>query len=106
MIRGRHRGLPVAIDRAVLIPPEFSNATHEDGERTLSLHRLGSMAETSSGVEERGRKTTSAELRRRPSQRRYSGSEGVGGTGDGLAKGLTPGRPRGRSISFGVQNNA
>jgi len=24
MIRGRHRGLPVAIDRAVIFPPEFS----------------------------------------------------------------------------------
>jgi Trk-type K+ transport system membrane component len=27
MIRGRHRGLPVAIDRAVMLPNEFE---HED----------------------------------------------------------------------------
>jgi hypothetical protein len=33
MIRGRHRGLPVAIDRAVMLPAEFTEAfdsTNED----------------------------------------------------------------------------
>jgi hypothetical protein len=38
MLRGRHRGLPVAIDRAILLPSEFEktsdephvNATHDD----------------------------------------------------------------------------
>ena len=28
MLRGRHRGLPVAIDRAVLLPGEYNN--HDD----------------------------------------------------------------------------
>ena len=34
MIRGRHRGLPVAIDRAVILPSEFEkiqDAAKEDG---------------------------------------------------------------------------
>lgn len=30
MIRGRHRGLPVAIDRAVLLPSEFSEFREDD----------------------------------------------------------------------------
>lgn len=30
MLRGRHRDLPVAIDRAVLLPGEYNN--HDDGE--------------------------------------------------------------------------
>lgn len=30
MIRGRHRGLPVAIDRAVLLPSEFETLTPEE----------------------------------------------------------------------------
>jgi hypothetical protein len=30
MIRGRHRGLPVAIDRAVLLPFEFQQEPDED----------------------------------------------------------------------------
>ncbi|KAJ6589897.1 cation transport protein-domain-containing protein [Mycena vulgaris] len=32
MIRGRHRGLPVAIDRAVLLPMEFAPARNSDAE--------------------------------------------------------------------------
>lgn len=30
MIRGRHRGLPVAIDRAVLLPSEFERYREEE----------------------------------------------------------------------------
>jgi len=37
MIRGRHRGLPVAIDRAVLLPHEFRVLTSEGGENGHSL---------------------------------------------------------------------
>lgn len=45
MIRGRHRGLPVAIDKAVLLPGESVNdAEEEDGEirmeRTISRGRI------------------------------------------------------------------
>jgi hypothetical protein len=29
MLRGRHRGLPVAIDRAVMLPAEFKTEKHE-----------------------------------------------------------------------------
>ena len=43
MIRGRHRGLPVAIDRAVLLPGEHLGAAEEEDaqiklERSLSRH--------------------------------------------------------------------
>jgi len=37
MIRGRHRGLPVAIDRAVLLPHEFRVITPESSEDEHSL---------------------------------------------------------------------
>lgn len=30
MIRGRHRGLPIAIDRAVLLPVDYNNQEHEE----------------------------------------------------------------------------
>lgn len=44
MLRGRHRGLPVAIDRAVLLPgEEIEEAEEEDGRirlaRTISRGR-------------------------------------------------------------------
>jgi hypothetical protein len=29
MLRGRHRGLPVALDRAIVFPPEFMNKAGE-----------------------------------------------------------------------------
>jgi Trk-type K+ transport system membrane component len=32
MLRGRHRGLPVAIDKAVLLPREEQNDAEEDDE--------------------------------------------------------------------------
>lgn len=36
MIRGRHRGLPVAIDRAVMYPREYENQDYGEGEETDS----------------------------------------------------------------------
>jgi Trk-type K+ transport system membrane component len=30
MLRGRHRGLPVAIDKAILLPREFENELEEE----------------------------------------------------------------------------
>ncbi|KAK4626845.1 Low-affinity potassium transport protein [Fulvia fulva] len=41
MLRGRHRGLPVAIDKAVLLPGEETAETEEaDGRRRLEMERL------------------------------------------------------------------
>ena len=98
MIRGRHRGLPVAIDRAVLIPPEFSKPTSDNGgSRINSLPHINSMSENASGTEERGRRPPS-DMRQRV-QRRFSGSNERGSV---ARRGLS--RPRDRSISFGVQN--
>jgi len=34
MLRGRHRGLPVAIDRAVMLPAEFKQEHHDTQEET------------------------------------------------------------------------
>lgn len=36
MLRGRHRGLPVAIDRAVMLPSEFQPPTSQDETRVPS----------------------------------------------------------------------
>ena len=38
MLRGRHRGLPVAIDRAVMLPAEFKQDQHDTQEETRSRH--------------------------------------------------------------------
>ncbi|EJD08005.1 TrkH-domain-containing protein [Fomitiporia mediterranea MF3/22] len=38
MLRGRHRGLPVAIDRAVMLPFEFQKAAPSDGATTEEGH--------------------------------------------------------------------
>lgn len=45
MLRGRHRGLPVAIDRAVMLPKDFTAAEEQAFEETRSrrLSRRGSM---------------------------------------------------------------
>ncbi|KAE8540063.1 hypothetical protein D1P53_004001 [Cryptococcus gattii VGV] len=45
MLRGRHRGLPVAIDRAVMLPKDFTAAeeTAFDEERSRRASRMGSM---------------------------------------------------------------
>jgi len=44
MIRGRHRGLPVAIDRAVMLPRDFTAAEEQalDEERSRRLSRMSS----------------------------------------------------------------
>ncbi|KGB77669.1 potassium ion transporter [Cryptococcus deuterogattii R265] len=45
MLRGRHRGLPVAIDRAVMLPKDFTAAeeTAFEEERSRRASRMGSM---------------------------------------------------------------
>lgn len=43
MIRGRHRGLPVAIDRAVMLPAEFEKSREdEDDEKSQGLSHVNS----------------------------------------------------------------
>lgn len=49
MLRGRHRGLPVAIDRAVLLPGEdLSRAEEEDG--TIRMERMMSQMKNNTAV--------------------------------------------------------
>jgi hypothetical protein len=43
MLRGRHRGLPVAIDKAVLLPRDY-HYDFEDEDAQLRAERPGSMA--------------------------------------------------------------
>ncbi len=50
MIRGRHRGLPVAIDRAVLLPHEYDdNYVVEDTDEPQSYRRSYASHPTSNG---------------------------------------------------------
>ena len=63
MIRGRHRGLPVAIDRAIVLPYEFERAQDNPDpppaidERRSSRHSVGgvsrSVVESADDVEYR-----------------------------------------------------
>lgn len=56
MLRGRHRGLPVAIDRAVILPFEFRDAA-EDRDDGYMSQRRGSTTElpqTSEPYSEKG----------------------------------------------------
>ena len=52
MLRGRHRGLPVAIDRAVMLPKDFTAADEDALEETRSrrMSRMGSMGGMSAGA--------------------------------------------------------
>ncbi|TFY57734.1 hypothetical protein EVG20_g8425 [Dentipellis fragilis] len=43
MLRGRHRGLPVAIDRAVILPFEYRNQDDDHSPSTFRRRRTGSM---------------------------------------------------------------
>jgi hypothetical protein len=38
MLRGRHRGLPVAIDRAVMLPAEFDKREQDDAQQETRSH--------------------------------------------------------------------
>ena len=52
MLRGRHRGLPVALDRAVLLPHEFKKVTssaglgEDDGDRVAEGTDRDAIAES------------------------------------------------------------
>jgi hypothetical protein len=66
MIRGRHRGLPVAIDRAVMLPAEFQKPKEERadlGPRTAS---------NGDALNEKVRRDDSSERRRRAALRQSS----------------------------------
>ncbi|KAF9243244.1 cation transport protein-domain-containing protein [Melanogaster broomeanus] len=63
MIRGRHRGLPVAIDRAVMLPFEFNKA----GDDPNPLAPPGGNAEKQEGVQDGS--SESMEMNRRTSRR-------------------------------------
>ena len=61
MIRGRHRGLPVAIDRAVMLPAEFTsgfNSTSED----MQQHQFTSGDEKKNGQFTREPKAMATEV--------------------------------------------
>ncbi|KAF2153961.1 potassium transport protein TRK1/TRK2 [Myriangium duriaei CBS 260.36] len=57
MIRGRHRGLPYALDRAILLPSENLHRK-ETEDATLRAGRRGSMAFSKAPTEERTRPST------------------------------------------------
>lgn len=45
MIRGRHRGLPVAIDRAVMLPSEFQRSLDQDDRSQYTFRRSSTIQE-------------------------------------------------------------
>lgn len=50
MLRGRHRGLPVAIDRAVMLPHEFRDRTPEEAQEGSTISgQSGHLSRASSG---------------------------------------------------------
>ncbi|VDC02697.1 unnamed protein product [Peniophora sp. CBMAI 1063] len=65
MLRGRHRGLPVAIDRAVVLPFEFRRAAED----SLGMPRSETLRTSASGVAGSDSQA-GAEFRRRLSQQR------------------------------------
>ncbi|KAJ7099551.1 cation transport protein-domain-containing protein [Mycena belliarum] len=69
MIRGRHRGLPVAIDRAVLLPMEFNRSTDAGPENVEDINHA---PPTSSGHE---KTSEDSEWRLRKNARRRSTEE-------------------------------
>lgn len=70
MLRGRHRGLPVAIDRAVMLPAEFKQDQNDTQEENRSQHTPdGHPFAHSETVNSRTSRYT-ADIRQRP--RRHS----------------------------------
>lgn len=69
MLRGRHRGLPVAIDRAVMLPAEFKQDRNDTQEETSHHMSDGHPFAHSETVNSRNSRYT-ADIRQRP--RRHS----------------------------------
>ncbi|KAJ7270035.1 cation transport protein-domain-containing protein [Mycena haematopus] len=74
MIRGRHRGLPVAIDRAVMLPMEFAPPRNFDAEPNVTEEEnsLNGQANVSSGYD---KSPDNSEWRLRRSAQRESNEE-------------------------------
>src|SRR2546421_6763258 len=47
-IRGRHRGLPYALDRAILLPSESLHKTEEENAKTRSARRISIVSNNTS----------------------------------------------------------
>ena len=92
MLRGRHRGLPVAIDRAVMLPRDFTAAEEEVFEdRIRRMSRRGSMDVSDEFIQSLRRGSMS--------NMSTAMSPDVNHPVPGTSAPATPGRPRGRSIS-------
>jgi hypothetical protein len=66
MLRGRHRGLPVAIDRAVVLPFEFKRDDRAgDVEDSTEMQRFATVMTGASGRAQSGEGGAAAEARRR-----------------------------------------
>lgn len=101
MIRGRHRGLPVAVDRAIMFPHEYRRPGEEDEDddeivdESVVGDDLGSL---------RSRKSTSVEdIRRRRSAATLNANPSRGGAGGILYDGSMSMRRHSRSMSKDVQ---
>jgi len=83
MLRGRHRGLPVAIDRAVVLPAEFGKKDQDDAqEETKSHHMPDEQPFTHSGTIN---SRHAADMRQRPRrQSKKTSGDGIHENADGV----------------------
>ena len=49
MLRGRHRGLPVAVDRAIMLPKEFLDKASEKARQMKARQAAGSWEKDAHG---------------------------------------------------------
>ncbi|KAL6301984.1 cation transport protein-domain-containing protein [Sparassis latifolia] len=79
MIRGRHRGLPVALDRAVLLPHEFRPRTQPGvGEKNEETPRVVEEPESSSHSSQEGQDPPeSVGMRERTRTLSFAGDQGI-----------------------------
>jgi hypothetical protein len=74
MIRGRHRGLPVAIDRAVMLPMEFAAPRNPDAEQHTPAEGSGNEP-PANGSSANEKSSDDADWRLRRNVRRASNEE-------------------------------
>jgi hypothetical protein len=74
MIRGRHRGLPVAIDRAVMLPMEFAAPRNPDAEQHTPAEGSGNEP-PANGSSANEKSSDDADRRLRRNARRPSNEE-------------------------------
>jgi hypothetical protein len=79
MLRGRHRGLPVAIDRAVMLPAEFRTAAQESMSEKRGSQDVPDTAATAADDGAEGRRSNGSAMPRTATRGGLSTNEGTPG---------------------------